>query len=170
MKKIFLLGLVSFIIITVCSYPLVTISVQNDSNFLAVLNIDYTKDDRGILKLQPNEIKTLSLPTSYTIEMAIKQKNIARNHLSFLSSTKCIVENNLPVLYQVVNTTKFKVRLEEKNNLFDTVDIDGVSGSMPYIEKSLNVYSSSLDIKASSFDYNIPLKVEIQDNRIIIKL
>lgn len=170
MKKIVFVGLILFILTISCSYPLLTISVQNNSNYLAVFNIDYTKDDRGILELQPNEIRTFFLPTSYTIKMAIKQKNITRNHLSFLSSTKCIVENNLPVVYQVMNTTQFKVRLEEKNSLFDTVDIDGVSGSIPYIEKPLNVYSSSLDIKARTFDYNIPLRVEIQDNRIIIKL
>jgi len=170
MKKIVLVGVIFFIIITACPYPMITISVQNDSNFSAVLNIDYTRDNRGIVELQPNEIKTFSLPSSYTVEMAIKQKNITRNHLSFLSSTKCVIENNLPVPYKIINTTKLKVRLEEKNNLFDTIEIDGVSGSYSYIEKTIDVYSSSLDIKAITLDYSIPLKLEIQDKKIIIKL
>ena len=170
MKKIVLVGLILCIIITACPYPMIVISVQNDSNFSAVLNIDYTKDNRGIVELQPNEIKTFSLPSSYTVEMAIKQKNITRNHLSFLSSTKCVIENNLPVPYKIINTTKLKVRLEEKNNLFDTIEIDGISGGCSYIEKPIDVYSSSLDIKAITLDYSIPLKLEIQDKKIIVKL
>lgn len=170
MKKIFLLGLILCTVIVSCSYKTITISIQNDSNFPAVLDIDYTKDNRGVLELQPSEMRIFSLPSSYTIKMAIKQKNITRNHLSFLSSMKCVVENNLPMLYRIINTTKFKVKLEEKDNLFDVTEIDGISESSPCIEKNLNVYSSNLNIKASSVDYGITLKVELQDNKIIIKL
>jgi lipoprotein len=170
MKKFVLLTLILCIVVTACSYSTVTISVQNNSNFSAVLDINYTKDNRGVVELQPNEIKTFSLPSSYTIKMAVKQKNITRNHLSFLSSTECVVENNLSVLYKIINTTKFKVKLEEKNNLFDTIEIDGISGNSPCIEKPLNVYSNRLDIKAIAVGYNITLKVEFQDSKIIIKL
>ena len=70
------------------------------------------------------------------------------------------------LLYKIINTTKFKERLYENNNLFYIIKIDGVSETYIYTEKLINVCSSSFDIKTSIFDYDITLRLETCINNI----
>lgn len=170
MKKIVLIIFAIFCF-TNCQAPTSAIVVENKSNYPATLKIEHIKEDKNNVILQPTEVLTLSLIAPNTIKYAVSLKSISRNYLKFISDKYCVVENTEPERYTIINTTRFKVILTEKNNLFDKTTIDGISGTEIIKSKNLDVFSSFLNIQAITDDeFKIILDVSVQNKKIIIKL
>lgn len=172
MKKIILITF-ALLCFTKCQAPTSTIVVENKSNYPATLKMEHIMENEKSVILQPTESRTFSLIAPNTIKNAISLKSISRNYLKFISNNHCVVENKAPEVYTIINTTKFNVALTEKNNMFDKTTIDGISASASETvkSKSIDVYSSNLNIQAISDDeFKISFNVLIQNKKIIIKL
>lgn len=170
MKKIVLVIFAIFLF-TNCPAPTSAIVIENKSNYPATLKIEYIKEDKNNVVLQPTEAITLSLIAPNTIKYAVSLKSISRNYLKFISDNYCVVENTVPERYTIINTTRFKVILTEKNNMFDKTKIDGISGAEIAKSKDIDVFSPSLNIQVITDDeFKIILDVSVQNKKIIIKL
>lgn len=172
MKKIVLLGwlFITFLILG-CPSPTSKIIMENKSNYPATLKIKHIKEDKNNVVLQPTEAITLSLIAPNTIKYAVSLESISRNYLKFISDNYCVVENTVPERYTIINTTRFKVILTEKNNMFDKTKIDGISETEIVKSKDIDVFSPSLNIQAITDDeLKIILDVSVKNKKIIIKL
>ena len=170
MKKIVLIVFAIFLF-TSCQAPTSAIVIENKSNYPATLKIEHIKEDKNNVILQPTEVLTLSLIAPNTIKYAISLESISRNYLKFISDNYCVIENTVPERYTIINTTRFKVILTEKNNLFDKTTIDGISGTEIVKSKDIDAFSPSLNIQAITDDeFKIILDVFVQNKEIIIKL
>ncbi|EMB47049.1 hypothetical protein [Treponema denticola] len=170
MKKIILIVFAVFLF-TNCQAPTSAIVIENKSNYPAALKIEHIKENKNNVILQPTEGITLSLIAPNTIKYAVSLESISRNYLKFISDNYCVIENTVPERYTIINTTRFKVILTEKNNLFDKTTIDGISGTEIIKSKNLDVFSSFLNIQAITDDeFKIILDASVQNKKIIIKL
>ncbi len=122
MKKIVLIIFVIFLF-TSCQAPTSAIFIENKSNYPATLKIEHIKENKNNVILQPTEGITLSLIAPNTIKYAVSLESISRNYLKFISDNYCVIENIVSEKYTIINTTRFKVILTEKNNLFDNTTI-----------------------------------------------
>lgn len=169
MKKIVLVGLIA-LLIGGCMQPTKKIVIQNNSDFLAELYVDNIVENRRI-NLYPHSSVSVSLIAPNQLNHSVEQLNITRNHLNFISSTLCTIENNNPIIYTIINETIYDVNISELNNLFDECN------NIPKKSHStnINVYSSDLKIKIKVKDnplLDIPFQYIClpQDKKIIIKL
>lgn len=169
MKKIVLVG-VMVMLLGGCMQPAKKITIQNDSDFPAILYVDNIVENRKV-NLKPRSSIILSLIAPNQLKHSVKQLNITRNHLNFISDDICSITNNAPITYRIINTTIYDLNLEELNNLFDECS------NIPKNSQSISItgYSTHLDIKIKVKDnplLNIPFQYIClpQDNKIIIKL
>ena len=169
MKKIFFVGLIALSFVG-CMQPTKKIIIQNNSDFFAELYVDNIVENRRI-SLYPHSSASVSLIAPNQLNHSVEQLNITRNHLKFISDSLCVIENNNPIIYTIVNETIYDINIAELNNLFDECNnIPKHSDSI-----NINVYSSNLKIKIKVKDdplLDIPFQYIClpQDNKIIIKL
>lgn len=147
MNKIVLL-ISAAIIFAGCQAGTKRIVIENKSNFPASLYVDNIKEDRNIT-LAPLSSTVVSLYEPNVIKNSIRQLNITRNNLHFISERLCTIENSAAITYTVINTTMYDVKLVEQNALFDNCD---------------NVPKNSDTITITGYSTNFNIEITVKDD------
>ncbi len=101
----------------------------------------------------------------------IKNASIGRWTLTFPNKQLCVIKNTPPTTFKIINTTDFKIKVSEKNNMFDTVEVEKRQGAEPYNTMDISVYSSDITVYAETLNgVSISLTVILQNKNIIVKL
>lgn len=101
----------------------------------------------------------------------IKNASIGRWTLTFPNKQLCVIKNTPPTIFKIINTTDFKIKVFEKNNMFDTVEVEKKQGAEPCKTMDISVYVSDITVYAETLNgASISLTVILQNKNIIVKL